>query len=54
MLAPTNSVLPLDEQRGPGDDLDLENNFLDLAATVSNAQGEGTLYIDWASFDPNV
>jgi hypothetical protein len=24
------------------------------ANTASNAQGEGTLYIDWASFDPNV
>lgn len=30
-----------------------QNSLLDLS-NASNAQGEGTLYIDWASFDPNV
>ncbi|HTU66917.1 MAG TPA: filamentous hemagglutinin N-terminal domain-containing protein [Steroidobacteraceae bacterium] len=29
-------------------------NSLSDVSDVSNAQGEGTLYIDWASFDPNV
>jgi filamentous hemagglutinin family protein len=30
-----------------------QNSLLDLS-NATNAQGEGTLYIDWASFDPNV
>jgi filamentous hemagglutinin family protein len=34
-------------------DPNAQNSLLDLS-NATNAQGEGTLYIDWASFDPNV
>ncbi len=52
-VALTNSVLPLTSNAGLAYDPNSQNNFLDLT-NASNAQGEGTLYIDWASFDPNV
>jgi hypothetical protein len=52
-IALSNSVLPLTSSASLSYDPDAQNNFLDLSS-ASNAQGEGTLYIDWASFDPNV
>ena len=52
-IALVNSVLPLTSNASLSYDPDAQNNFLDLSS-ASNAQGEGTLYIDWASFDPNV
>ena len=48
-----NANLDLGSAAAVRPDPSAQNTLLELS-NATNAQGEGTLYIDWASFDPNV